>query len=160
MKSVYFSFICIFLHFNVLVFCFHRLFLRLWYLCQKCFLCTFVSLLLWRKHRKWFCKIALEEGMEQISFLRKAMKKFLFFCPHSAHGDAWCLYRSHFQSSSYTVKYHRTSQDDMGRIYPTTFAAQALPRSLRLVLFASTHSEIDMWGAHYEIVRRFGPPMI
>ena len=56
--------------------------------------------------------------------------------------------------------YHRTSQDDMGRIYPTTFAAQALPRSLRLVLFASTHSEIDMWGAHYEIVRRFGPPMI
>ena len=93
---------------------------------------------------------------EQPQFSYQGLRAHL--ASHSAHGDAWCLYRSHFQSSSYTVKYHRTSQDDMGRIYPTTFAAQALPRSLRLVLFASTHSEIDMWGAHYEIVRRFGPP--
>ena len=93
---------------------------------------------------------------EQPQFSYQGLRAHL--ASHPTHSDAWCQYRSHFQSSSYTVKYHRTSQDDMGRIYPTTFAAQALPRSLRLTLFASTHSEIDMWGAHYEIVRRFGPP--
>ena len=41
-----------------------------------------------------------------------------------------------------------------GRLYGRGPCAQRLPRKLRLLLFGSTHQEIDMMCAFYEIMRR------
>ena len=53
-----------------------------------------------------------------------------------------------------TITYAASSFDNAGRLYATTEGSQRLPRQLRLLLFGSSHVEIDMVGAFYEIVRR------
>ena len=53
-----------------------------------------------------------------------------------------------------TVTYVASSFDNAGRLYATTEGSQRLPRQVRLLLFGSSHIEIDMVGAFYEIVRR------
>ena len=41
-----------------------------------------------------------------------------------------------------------------GRFYSVGNAAQRLPRQVRLLLFGNSHWEIDISGAHYELMRR------
>ena len=41
-----------------------------------------------------------------------------------------------------------------GRYYAVGNTAQRLPRQVRLLLFGSSHWEIDISGAHYELMRR------
>ena len=53
-----------------------------------------------------------------------------------------------------TITYVASSFDNAGRLYATTEGSQRLPRQLRLLIFGSSHVEIDMVGAFYEIVRR------
>ena len=52
------------------------------------------------------------------------------------------------------IAYTARAYDEAGRIYAATEGAQRLPRTLRLLLFGSTHVELDIAGAFYEIVRR------
>ena len=53
-----------------------------------------------------------------------------------------------------TVGYKPSSSDGCGRFYAVGFAAQQLPRQVRLFLFGHSHCEIDISGAHYELTRR------
>ena len=53
-----------------------------------------------------------------------------------------------------TVGYKPSSGDGLGRFYTVGPAAQQLPRKVRLLLFGHNHCEIDISGAHYELVRR------
>ena len=41
-----------------------------------------------------------------------------------------------------------------GKYYAVGNTAQRLPRQVRLLLFGSSHWEIDISGAHYELMRR------
>ena len=53
------------------------------------------------------------------------------------------------------VEYLAGSDDGKGRGYARQTSAQQLPRSVRtLAVYGSTHKEVGMSGAHYEIVRR------
>ncbi len=52
-----------------------------------------------------------------------------------------------------SVEYIATSTDGKGRLYARHTCAQALPRSLRLLLYGATHKEVDISGAHYELIR-------
>ena len=48
------------------------------------------------------------------------------------------------------------STDGRGRLYPQyarQISAQSLPRELRLLAYGATHKEVDMSGAHYELIR-------
>ena len=54
------------------------------------------------------------------------------------------------------VEYTATSVDKLGRLYGRGPCAQRLPRKLRILLFGTTHQEIDMTGSFYEIMRRIG----
>ena len=54
------------------------------------------------------------------------------------------------------VEYTATAVDKLGRLYGRGPCAQRLPRKIRLLLFGSTHQEIDMTGSFYEIMRRIG----
>ena len=53
-----------------------------------------------------------------------------------------------------TVGYKPSSGDGLGQFYTVGPAAQQLPRKVRLLLFGHNHCEIDISGAHYELVRR------
>ena len=52
-----------------------------------------------------------------------------------------------------TVEYLTPANDASGRLYATQLCAQKLPRELRLLIYGSTHKEIDLTGAHYELIR-------
>ena len=52
-----------------------------------------------------------------------------------------------------TVEYLTPANDASGRMYATQIRAQRLPRELRLLIHGSTHKEVDLTGAHYEIIR-------
>jgi len=52
-----------------------------------------------------------------------------------------------------TVEYLTPANDASGRLYATQMCAQKLPRELRLLIYGSTHKEIDLTGAHYELIR-------
>ena len=52
-----------------------------------------------------------------------------------------------------TVEYLTPANDASGRLYATQICAQKLPRELRLLIYGSTHKEIDLTGAHYELIR-------
>eukprot|EP00438_Fugacium_kawagutii_P035427 Skav206962 [mRNA] locus=scaffold255:267774:269018:+ [translate_table: standard] len=56
-----------------------------------------------------------------------------------------------------TVHYRPTAYDCLGRIYAQRPSAVTLPKKLRVALFGLTHVELDMTGAHYELVRRLTP---
>ena len=72
------------------------------------------------------------------------------------HVDAVTRYLAHggqFETPQ-VVTYVASSFDDAGRLYAAIEGSQRLPKQLRLLLFGSTHVEVDMVGAFYEIVRR------
>ena len=52
------------------------------------------------------------------------------------------------------VGYKPTVNSMGGRFYSVGNAAQRLPRQVRLLLFGNSHWEIDISGAHYELMRR------
>ena len=52
------------------------------------------------------------------------------------------------------VGYKPTVDSMGGRFYSVGNAAQRLPRQVRLLLFGNSHWEIDISGAHYELMRR------
>ena len=52
-----------------------------------------------------------------------------------------------------TVEYLTPANDASGRLYATQICAQRLPRELRLLIYGSTHKEVDLTGAHYELIR-------
>ena len=52
-----------------------------------------------------------------------------------------------------TVEYVTPANDASGRLYATQICAQKLPRDLRLLIYGSTHKEVDLTGAHYELIR-------
>ena len=52
-----------------------------------------------------------------------------------------------------TVEYLTSANDASGRLYATQICAQRLPRELRLLIYGSTHKEVDLTGAHYELIR-------
>ena len=53
-----------------------------------------------------------------------------------------------------SVGYKPTIDAFGGRYYAVGNAAQRLPRHVRLLLFGNSHWEIDISGAHYELMRR------
>ena len=56
-------------------------------------------------------------------------------------------------STAMSVGYVATASDGKGRLYARQIGAQSLPRNLRLLMYGSTHKEVDMSGAHYELTR-------
>ena len=52
------------------------------------------------------------------------------------------------------VEYIAAAEDGLGRLYARQTSAQSLSRDARCLLYGQTHKEIDMSGAHYEILRR------
>ena len=52
------------------------------------------------------------------------------------------------------VEYIAAAEDGLGRLYARQVSAQSLSREARYLVYGQTHKEIDMSGAHYEILRR------
>ena len=52
------------------------------------------------------------------------------------------------------VEYIAAAEDGLGRLYARQVSAQSLSRDARYLLYGQTHKEVDMSGAHYEILRR------
>ena len=83
-------------------------------------------------------------------------------CPAPAPPELHTLLRLHphykFISLDYidclSVGYKPTIDAFGGRYYAVGNAAQRLPRQVRLLLFGNSHWEIDISGAHYELMRR------
>ena len=48
------------------------------------------------------------------------------------------------------VEYTASATDSLGRLYGRGPCAQRLPRKVRLLLFGTTHQEVDMIGSFYE----------
>ena len=90
---------------------------------------------------------------EQPQFSLTALTQYLHKYPRHTH--AWKQYRDRFSQAHLTVHYRPTITAPLGRLYAIESAAQTLPKPLRMLLFGTTHAEIDITGAHYEIVRRF-----
>ena len=90
---------------------------------------------------------------EQPQFSLTALTQYLHKYPR--HTQAWRQYRDRFSQAHLTVHYRPTSAAPLGRLYAIESAAQTLPKPLRILLFGTTHAEVDITGAHYEIVRRF-----
>ena len=53
------------------------------------------------------------------------------------------------------IGYKPSSSDGYGRFYAVGSATQQLPRRARLLLFGSSHCEIDISGKYYELPRRY-----
>jgi len=53
------------------------------------------------------------------------------------------------------VEYVAAATDGDGRLYAKQACAQHLPKPVRAFVYAQTHQEIDMAGAHYELIRRY-----
>ena len=53
------------------------------------------------------------------------------------------------------VEYVAAATDGQGRLYAKQSSAQYLPKSVRAFLYAQSHQEVDMAGAHYELIRRY-----
>ena len=51
------------------------------------------------------------------------------------------------------MEYLTSATDGKGRLYARHTCAQTLPRSLWLLLYGATHKEVDISGAHYELIR-------
>ena len=56
-------------------------------------------------------------------------------------------------TTSLTVEYITPANDASGRLYATQTCAQKLPRKLRLLIYGRTQKEVDLTGAHYELIR-------
>ena len=55
----------------------------------------------------------------------------------------------------HVVEYVAAATDGHGRLYAKQSCAQYLPKQVRTFIYAQTHQEVDMAGAHYELIRRF-----
>lgn len=55
----------------------------------------------------------------------------------------------------HVVEYVAAATDGNGRLYAKQSCAQHLPKSVRAFIYAQTHQEVDMAGAHYELIRRY-----
>ena len=90
-------------------------------------------------------------------------------CPSAAPSELHTLLRLYPQYKAATLDYiasavaasHRlvvgykpTVDALRGRYYAVGHTAQRLPRLVRLLLFGNSHWEIDISGAHYELMRR------
>lgn len=51
------------------------------------------------------------------------------------------------------VEYLTPANDASGRLYAKHLSGQRLPRELRLLLYGNTHKEVDLTGAHCEMIR-------
>ena len=51
------------------------------------------------------------------------------------------------------VEYVSAAVDGEGRLYARHSSAQQLPRLVRTIFYGNTHKEIDISGAHYELIR-------
>ena len=60
---------------------------------------------------------------------------------------------THQCQTAMTVEYVASATDGRGRLYAKHCCAQTLPRDLRLLVYGATHKEVDMSGAHYELIR-------
>ncbi len=60
----------------------------------------------------------------------------------------------HNCSKAIVVEYIASAEDGWGRVYARQVCAQQLPRDVRVMVDGCTHKEVDMSGAHYEIIRR------
>ena len=52
------------------------------------------------------------------------------------------------------VEYIAAAEDGMGRLYARQVSAQSLTREAHYILYGQSHKEVDMSGAHYELLRR------
>ena len=52
------------------------------------------------------------------------------------------------------VEYIASNADGLGRLYAQQACGQKLPKLIRKLVYGRTHKEVDMSGAHYEIIRR------
>ena len=57
-------------------------------------------------------------------------------------------------TKSFCVEYIASHQDGMGRLYSQQASGQQLPKVVRKLVYGRSHKEVDMSGAHYEIIRR------
>ena len=55
----------------------------------------------------------------------------------------------------HVVEYVAAATDGNGRLYAKQSCAQHLPKPVRAFVYAPTHQEVDMAGAHYELIRRY-----
>ena len=58
-------------------------------------------------------------------------------------------------SRRHVVGYVAAATDGQGRLYAKQPCAQYLPKPVRAFIYAQTHQEVDMAGAHYELIRRY-----
>ena len=52
------------------------------------------------------------------------------------------------------VEYIAAAEDGLGRLYARQVSAQSLTKEARYLLYGQNHKEVDMSGAHYELLRR------
>ena len=52
------------------------------------------------------------------------------------------------------VEYIAAAEDGLGRLYAKQISAQFLTKEARYLLYGQNHKEVDMSGAHYELLRR------
>ena len=55
----------------------------------------------------------------------------------------------------HVVEYVAAATDGQGRLYAKQSCTQYLSKPVRAFLYAQTHQEVDMVGAHYELIRRY-----
>ena len=55
----------------------------------------------------------------------------------------------------HVVEYVAAATDGNGRLYAKQSCAQHLPKPVRAFIYAQAHQEVDMAGAHYELIRRY-----
>ena len=58
-------------------------------------------------------------------------------------------------SRGHVVEYVAAATDGQGRLYAKQSCAQYLPKPVRAFIYAQAHQEVDMAGAHYELIRRY-----
>ena len=58
-------------------------------------------------------------------------------------------------SRCHVVEYVAAATDGQGRLYAKQSCAQYLPKPVRAFIYAQAHQEVDMAGAHYELIRRY-----
>ena len=73
---------------------------------------------------------------------------------HIARGAAHLLTATKSCAGPLVVEYVASAEDGCGCLYARQFAGQRVPRLLRLAANGRGHQEVDMVGAHYEIIRR------
>ena len=52
------------------------------------------------------------------------------------------------------VEYIAAAEDGLGRLYARQVSAQSLTREARYLIYGQSHKEVDMSGAHHELLRR------